>query len=76
MINATDIRPIIRAQDVNSDAIETLRINLLSENGYKKDDASFNEIPLHVQNIDGHCKITYITPIWNSVRCGTLFKKG
>ncbi|MEG1586517.1 MAG: hypothetical protein RR346_06555 [Bacteroidales bacterium] len=77
VINATGSDPIIRAQDINSDAIETLSIKCLSKNWYmvsyywnKKDDDTLIEVPINVQNIDGHCKITYITPIWNGSRYG------
>lgn len=74
---ATGADPVIRAQDANEDAIETLTVKPLGDDWYmvtylwKKGDAStITEIPLKTQQVDGVCKITYITPIWNGSRYG------
>lgn len=77
LINATGIDPILRAQDTNRDAIETLSVEELTNDWYlvkyfwKKGDAnSIIEIPLKAQDVNGVCKITYITPIWNKLQYG------
>ena len=77
LINATNINPIIRAQDINDDAIETLSVRELSDDWYmvqyqwkKGDNNTTTEIPIKVKRIDGQCKITYITPIWNGNKYG------
>lgn len=70
--NATDADPIIQAQDANIDAIETINIEKLKNDWYivsylwnKKDSSTLTRIHLKAQNIDGNCKITYISPNWN-----------
>lgn len=77
MRNATEADPVIRAQDANRDAIETLsvedlggdwyRVSYLWENG---DSATLTQIPLKARIRDGSCKIVYITPPWNGTRYG------
>lgn len=73
--NATGGDPVIRAQDANMDAIETLNVENLTGGWYmvsylwdKKDTNSITKIPVNAQNMDGECKITYITPIWNDAQ--------
>lgn len=75
--NATGGDPVIRAQDANMDAIETLNVEKLTGGWYmvsylwdKKDTNSITMIPVKAQNMDGECKITYITPIWNDAQYG------
>lgn len=77
MRNATGADPIIRAQDVNTDAIETIAVKQLAKDWYlvsylwnKEDSTTLTEIPLKAQNIGGKCKITYITPIANGSQYG------
>lgn len=75
--NATGADPVIRAQDANEDTIETLSVRDLGDDWYmvsylwkKGDKGTLTEIPLKAQMIDGNCKITYITPVWNGNRYG------
>lgn len=75
--HATGGDPVIRAQDANRDAIETLIVTGLGNDWYmvgylwkKGDERTRVEIPLKAQQIDGSCKITYIVPIWNGSRFG------
>lgn len=75
--NATGGDPVIRAQDANRDAIETLTVTGLGNDWYrvgylwkKGDERTRVEIPLKAQRIDGSCKITYIVPIWHGSRFG------
>lgn len=77
LVNATGADPIIRAQDASLDAIETLNIKFLSKNWYlvsyywdKKDSKTLTEIPIKTRDIDGKCKITFITPVWNGTQYG------
>lgn len=77
MTNATNVNPILRAQDTNNDAISTLSVKELSDDWYmvqyqwkKGDVSSTKEIPVKAQMVDGECKITYITPIWNGNKYG------
>lgn len=77
MGNATGADPVIRAQDANEDAIETLRVSKLTDGWYlvgylwkQGDDATLMEIPVQAQEADGRCRITYITPEWNGTRYG------
>lgn len=77
LVNATDADPVIRAQDANTDAIETINVERLEEDWYlvsylwnKNDSSTLTKIPLKAQNIEGNCKITYITPIWNGSQYG------
>lgn len=77
MVNRSGIDPIIRSQDVNLDAIKTLRVRIIvgdwcmvSYLWNKKDSTTLIEIPLKVENIDGECKIAYITPIENGSQYG------
>lgn len=74
---ATGANAIIRAQDVNEDAIETVAVKDLGKDWYlvtylwkKGDNSTLTEIPLKAQDVDGECKITYITPIWNGSQYG------
>lgn len=69
---ATGSDPIIRAQDFNETAFETLNAKPLGDNWYmvnyrwnKNDDRSNTNIPLKVASVDGHYMIDYITPVWN-----------
>lgn len=75
--NATGGDPVIRAQDANQDAIETLTVTELGNDWYrvgylwkKGDEHTRVEIPLKAQRIDDSCKITYIVPIWHGSRFG------
>lgn len=77
LINATNVDPLIRAQDASLDAIETLNIEPLIKNWYmvryywdKKDSTTIKEIPIKAQSINGKCLITYITPIWSESHYG------
>lgn len=69
---ATGADPIIRAQDFNETAFETLKVEPLGNNWYMvsyrwnmKDGGSNLSIPLKVVLVDGHYMIDYITPEWN-----------
>lgn len=70
---ATDCDPIIRAQDVSDDTLETLTVKHLNDNWYMVsytwgkggEFESTQNIPLRVTKIDGQYMIDYITPIWN-----------
>lgn len=75
--SATGADPIVRAQDMNEDAISTLSVESLGGNWYlvkycwrKGDASSAVEIPLKTQQIDGVCRICYITPVWHGSRYG------
>lgn len=77
MVYATGVNPIIRAQDVNSDAIKTLNVREIADDWYmvsylwnKKDSTSLVEIPLKVGYVNDQCKIVYITPIENDTQYG------
>lgn len=77
MGNASGGNPIIRAQDMNSDAIKTLDVRKISDDWYmvsylwkEKDSTTLTEIPLKVKHINGKCKIAYITPIENGIQYG------
>lgn len=77
MRNASGGDPIIRAQDMNSDAIKTLDIRKISDDWYivsflwkENDSTTLTEIPLKVKHINGKCKIAYITPIENDNQYG------
>lgn len=74
---ATGADPIIRAQDVNKDVVATLSVEDLANDWYmvkyfwkKGDNRTLTEIPVKAQNINGYCKITYITPVWNGTNYG------
>ena len=70
---ATGCDPIIRAQDVSDDVLETLTVKHLNGNWYMvsytwgkgSEFESTQNIPLRVAKIDGQYMIDYITPIWN-----------
>lgn len=75
--NATGIDPIIRAQDVNEDAVETVLVERMTDDWYlvkyfwkKGDPSTLIDIPLKVQGGEEACKITYITPIWKGSQYG------
>lgn len=77
MINISGVDPVIRSQDVNSDAIKTLDVRKIADDWYmvsylwnEKDNTTLTEIPLKVKNINGKCMIAYITPIENGVQYG------
>lgn len=77
MINGSGGDPIIRSQDVSADAIKTLAVRAIEGDWYmvsylwnEKDSTTFTEIPLKAQNIDGKCKIVYITPVENGIQYG------
>ncbi|WP_353885292.1 hypothetical protein [uncultured Bacteroides sp.] len=77
MAYATGGNPIIRAQDVNSDAIKTLNVREIADDwcmvSYlwdKKDSTSLVEIPLKVGYVNDQCKIVYITPIESDTQYG------
>lgn len=64
--------PVIRAQDVNQTAFETLKVKPLGNNWYMvnyrwnmNDEKSNTSIPLKVSIADGRYMIDYITPEWN-----------
>lgn len=75
--NATGADAIIQSQDASIDAIETLDIKRLSNQWYlvsflfnKRDRKTLIKIPLKARIIDGNCKISYITPVWNGLKYG------
>lgn len=77
MINISGVDPVIRSQDVSSDAIKTLDVRKIADDWYmvsylwnEKDNTTLTEIPLKVKNINGKCKIAYITSIENGVQYG------
>lgn len=77
MVYATGSNPIIRAQDVNSDAIKTLNVREITDDWYmvsylwdEKDSTSLVEIPLKVGYVNDQCKIVYITPIESDTQYG------
>lgn len=77
MAYATGGNPIIRAQDVNSDAIKTLNVREIADDWYmvsylwdEKDSTSLVEIPLKVGYVNDQCKIVYITPIESDTQYG------
>mgnify|MGYP001159000122 FL=1 len=83
MRNATGGDPIIRAQDINSDAIKTLNVKEIADDWYmvsylwnEKDSASLVEIPLKVGCVNEKCKIVYITPIENGSQYGNEWLTG
>lgn len=83
MRNATGGDPIIRAQDMNSDAIKTLNVREIADDWYmvsylwnEKDSASLVEIPLKVGYVNEKCKIKYITPIENGTQYGDEWLTG
>lgn len=81
--HATGADPIVRAQDMNEDAIATLSVRSLGGDWYRVsylwregDAASAVEIPLKTQVIDGVCRICYITPVWHGSRWGDELTDG
>lgn len=77
MAYAAGGNPIIRAQDVNSDAIKTLNVREITDDWYmvsylwdEKDSISLVEIPLKVGYVNDQCKIVYITPIESDTQYG------
>ncbi len=73
MRTATGADPIIRAQDVQQDIIETLNARHLDKNWYMASytcDYSHTNIPLRITQINGQYLIDYITPIWNGSSYG------
>lgn len=69
---ATGADPIIRAQDFNENAFETLKVDPLGNNWYmvnykwnKNDEGNGTNIPLKVILADGRYMIDYITPEWS-----------
>lgn len=71
MSNATGADPFSRAQDMTDDGINTVHVKSLGDNWYmvsylwdKNDSTTITEIPLKAHDIDGHCKITYLTNEW------------
>lgn len=75
--NGTGGDAIIRAQDTTEHSISTLKVTNLRNNWYmvsylwnKNDSTTLINIPLKAQDIEGHCKITYITPIWYGSQYG------
>lgn len=77
MATASGGDPIIRSQDVNADAIKTLAVRKIAGDWYmvsylwnEKDNTTLTEIPLKAQNMDGKCKIVYITPVENGIQYG------
>ena len=77
MVSATGVNPIIRAQDFNETAFETLKVKPLGDNWYmvnyrwyENDDSSNTNIPLKVTLVDGRYMIDYITPIWSGSLSG------
>ena len=77
MINVSGVDPIIRSQDVNSDAIKTLNVRKIADDWYmvsylwnEKDSTTIIKIPLKVEKVDEKCKIAYITPVQNGDQYG------
>lgn len=72
---ATGGDPVIRAQDTAPDAVRTLSITELSGDWYMvayrtREGGTPVEIPLKAREVDGACKIVYITPAWHGTRYG------
>lgn len=74
---ATGVDAVIRSQDINEDAIQSLSVRNLEGDWYlvrylwdKGDEKTAIEIPLKAHNIGNTCRIVYITPIWNGTRYG------
>lgn len=72
VLAATGADPIIRAQDFNETAFETLKVEPLESNWYMvsyswnmNDGGSNKSIPLKVALVNGNYMIDYITPEWN-----------
>ena len=70
MTNATNVNPILRAQDTNNYAISTLSVKELSDDWdldqyqwTKGDVSSTQVIPVKANMVDGESKITYIITI-------------
>lgn len=83
MRNATGGDPVVRAQDMNSDAIKTLNVREIADDWYmvsylwnERDSTSLVEIPLKVGHVNGQCKIVYITPIESDTQCGDEWLTG
>ena len=77
MVNISGVDPIIRSQDINSDAIRTLNVKNIIDNWYmvsylwnEKDSTTIIKIPLKVEKVDEKCKIAYITPVQNGDQYG------
>lgn len=69
LVKKTGADPIIRAQDTNATAVQTLNVKQIEDNCYivsylwnKNDSSSITKIPLKAQMFDGRCKITYFAP--------------
>lgn len=83
MRNATGGDPIIRAQDMSSDAVKTLNVREIADDWYvvsylwnEEDSTSLVEIPLKVGYVNEQCKIVYITPIENDTQYGDEWLTG
>ena len=76
---ATNVDPIIRAQDFSEDAIETISVSHLDGNWFMVEytwprdwnvEDEIYHIPVRVTQIGNDYMIDYITPIWNRVLYG------
>ena len=75
--SATGANAIIRAQDMNEDAIETLSVTELDGDWYlvkylwkKGDESTAEMIPVRASKVGDLCKIDFITPMWNGAEYG------
>ncbi|MDE6803797.1 MAG: hypothetical protein K2J29_04105 [Muribaculaceae bacterium] len=76
-IAATDVDPVLRAQDVCDYGIESLSVTDLSDDWYMvrykwDSNSEYIEIPLKASEYDGTMKISYITPLWLGNRYGDI----
>lgn len=80
---STDCDAIIRAQDVNKNAIKTLKVKELGNDWYMVTYSLYDKIPewykgsteptcipIKAVHKEGKCLIVYITPIWNNCMYG------
>lgn len=74
---AINADPVIRAQDTNTDAIKTLKVQHLTHNWYMvsylwnlHDSTSTIQIPIQVAPTKGRYLIAYITPTWSGTQYG------
>ena len=73
----TGADPIIRAQDMNDDALKTLSVKDLGDDWYMVEyrwdedrPETVTRIPLKAVKEDGRCSIVYIVPVWDGEKYG------
>ena len=73
----TGADPIIRAQDMNDDALKTLSVKDLGDDWYMVEyrwdedrPETVTRIPLKAVEEDGRCSIVYIVPVWDGEKYG------